>query len=248
MGQLQFVQNHNIDSGPISGGQVTSPWSTGQYEGTNLPGVIDQADGLWPGQAVPGCASEYCTGVLHNEHLWRLHFLRAISVPFTKNAEEPSDGVDFTMQVKNPHRYSERHCRKQGNTPAKYDTRYVRITSQITRGYMPHPPAQTPVHNSPSTALQMTLDWAPPQSLAYWHLAAACPPRAAKWHRRNLRAMRNPIAGDRRDRTQRAGRPRLPPDYLSMPCFKVITALVGGLRCEQVDPTKYGDLNHRDPS
>ena len=36
------------------------------------------------------CVNEYCTGVLHNEHPPRLHYLRPISVPFTKNAEEPN--------------------------------------------------------------------------------------------------------------------------------------------------------------
>ena len=36
------------------------------------------------------CVSEYCIGVPHNEHPRRLHYLRPISVPVTKNAEEPN--------------------------------------------------------------------------------------------------------------------------------------------------------------
>ena len=43
------------------------------------------------------CVSEYCTGVLHNGHPRRFHSLRPISIPFTKNAEEPTDGVHLTF-------------------------------------------------------------------------------------------------------------------------------------------------------
>ena len=39
------------------------------------------------------CVSEYCTGVLLNRHPWRFHYPRPISIPFTKSAEEPTDGV-----------------------------------------------------------------------------------------------------------------------------------------------------------
>ena len=45
------------------------------------------------------CASEYCTGVLLNQHPWRFHSLRPISIPLTKSAEEPNDG--FHLMVVN---------------------------------------------------------------------------------------------------------------------------------------------------
>ena len=50
------------------------------------------------------CVSEYCTGVLHNEHPWRLHYLRPISVPFTKSAEEPKLRVHLNRERLSPHR------------------------------------------------------------------------------------------------------------------------------------------------
>ena len=56
------------------------------------------------------CVSEYCTGVPHNEHPWRFHSLRPISLPFTKSAEEPiiwTGGVKGSEQVReelNEHR------------------------------------------------------------------------------------------------------------------------------------------------
>ena len=44
------------------------------------------------------CVSEYCTGVLHNQHPRRIHSRRSISISFTKSVEEP---VVWTESGKN---------------------------------------------------------------------------------------------------------------------------------------------------
>ena len=48
------------------------------------------------------CVSEYCTGVLHNQKPWDIHSLRPISIPFTKNAEEPVFWVHLSRSGSTP--------------------------------------------------------------------------------------------------------------------------------------------------
>ena len=51
------------------------------------------------GPSLTYCASEYCTGVLHNEHLRRFHSPRPISLHFTKSVVEPNNGFHPNMRT-----------------------------------------------------------------------------------------------------------------------------------------------------
>ena len=75
---------------------LTSPWSTGQCEGQICRVKLIKRMGY--GQAKPDLLRQRILHrCAHNEHPRRFHSLLPISIPFTKSAEEPTDGVYLSI-------------------------------------------------------------------------------------------------------------------------------------------------------
>ena len=68
----------------------------------NLPGEIDQANGVWPGQAGPIASSNIALVCYLTRHSRRFHCLRPISIPFSKNAEEPTNWAHLNFHQTTP--------------------------------------------------------------------------------------------------------------------------------------------------
>ena len=71
---------------------LTKPMEHRTMRRANLPGEIDQADGVWPGQAEPVASANIAPVCRITSTPWHFHSLRPILIPFTKNAEEPNNG------------------------------------------------------------------------------------------------------------------------------------------------------------